>query len=71
MRDRLPIGVIGVGALGTHHARHLAALPDAALVGVHDIDHARGSLELGIALNRLSFSPSPQRNPKFWRRHNS
>jgi predicted dehydrogenase len=43
MRDRLPIGVIGVGALGTHHARHLAALPDAALVGVHDIDHARGS----------------------------
>ena len=25
----LPIGVVGVGALGRHHARHLAALPEA------------------------------------------
>jgi predicted dehydrogenase len=39
---RLPVGVIGVGALGRHHARHLAASPLATLVGVHDIDAAQG-----------------------------
>ncbi|MEZ4584896.1 MAG: Gfo/Idh/MocA family oxidoreductase [Gemmatimonadales bacterium] len=39
---RLPVGVIGVGALGQHHARHLARSEDAELVGVHDIDPARG-----------------------------
>ena len=39
---RLPVGVIGVGALGQHHARHLAASPHAALVGVHDVDPVRG-----------------------------
>jgi predicted dehydrogenase len=38
---RLPIGVIGVGALGRHHARHLAALPEAELVGIFDVDLAR------------------------------
>ena len=41
MKARLPIGVIGVGALGTHHARHLAGLPDVELVGIYDIDHPR------------------------------
>jgi predicted dehydrogenase len=39
----LPVGVIGVGALGRHHARHLAALPEARLVGVCDIDTERGA----------------------------
>jgi predicted dehydrogenase len=39
---RLPVGVIGVGALGRHHARHLAASPSAVLVGVHDIDPVQG-----------------------------
>lgn len=34
---KLRIGVIGVGALGWHHARHLATLPEAELVGVYDI----------------------------------
>jgi predicted dehydrogenase len=38
---RLPIGVIGVGALGRHHARHLAALPEADLVGIFDVDRTR------------------------------
>jgi predicted dehydrogenase len=38
----LPIGVIGVGALGRHHARHLAASPEAMLVGVFDTDRVRG-----------------------------
>lgn len=39
---RLPVGVIGVGALGRHHARHLALSEEADLIGVHDIDEARG-----------------------------
>ncbi len=39
----LPVGVIGVGSLGRHHARHLARSTDARLVGVHDIDQARGA----------------------------
>lgn len=39
----VPVGVIGVGALGWHHARHLAAMPGAELVGLYDIrpDRAR------------------------------
>jgi predicted dehydrogenase len=43
----LPVGVIGVGALGRHHARHLAQLPDARLVGVCDIDAERGARVAG------------------------
>jgi predicted dehydrogenase len=40
---RLPVGVIGVGALGRHHARHLAGLDGARLVGVCDIDTVRAA----------------------------
>jgi len=36
--SRVKVGVIGVGALGAHHARILARLPGARLVGVYDID---------------------------------
>lgn len=43
MSRRLPIGVVGVGALGRHHARHLAALDEAELVGVCDLDPARAA----------------------------
>jgi predicted dehydrogenase len=41
--SRLRMAVIGVGSLGQHHARILAAMPHAALVGVVDIkpDRAR------------------------------
>jgi len=35
------VGVIGVGALGQHHARVYASLPKARLVGVHDADPSR------------------------------
>jgi predicted dehydrogenase len=35
------VGVMGVGALGQHHARIYAELPDARLVGVHDANAAR------------------------------
>ncbi|MGH7559499.1 MAG: Gfo/Idh/MocA family protein [Gemmatimonadales bacterium] len=41
MSAPLPVGVIGVGVLGRHHARHLAGNGAARLVGVHDIDRER------------------------------
>lgn len=37
MSTRARLGVIGVGALGWHHARHLAAMPEVELVGIYDI----------------------------------
>lgn len=43
MTPPLPIGVVGVGALGRHHARHLATLDEAHLVGVYDLDPATGA----------------------------
>ncbi|MFL5493984.1 MAG: Gfo/Idh/MocA family oxidoreductase [Gemmatimonadales bacterium] len=43
MSAPLPVGVVGVGALGRHHARHLAQLPGVCLVGVCDIDADRGT----------------------------
>lgn len=43
MKARLPVGVIGVGALGQHHARHLAGLDDVRLVGVYDTDPSRAA----------------------------
>ncbi len=41
MSSPLPIGVVGVGALGRHHARHLSTLPGVRLVGVHDTHPGR------------------------------
>ena len=44
MADRVVrAGVVGVGALGRHHARVWADLPGAILVGVHDSDDVRAS----------------------------
>jgi predicted dehydrogenase len=40
---RLRAGVVGVGALGRHHARVWASLPGAELVGVHDLDAGRAA----------------------------
>jgi predicted dehydrogenase len=39
----LPVGVVGVGSLGCHHARLYASLPDARLVGVFDIRAERAA----------------------------
>lgn len=36
--DKVRVGVVGVGALGQHHARNYSELPDCELVGVADID---------------------------------
>jgi predicted dehydrogenase len=41
--ETVRVGVIGVGALGRHHARVWAGLPGATLVGVHDTDEGRAS----------------------------
>ena len=38
---RLPVGVIGVGHLGQHHARLYASLPGSTLVGIVDADSRR------------------------------
>ncbi len=43
MSARLPIGVVGVGSLGMHHARHLATFPEVELIGVYDEAPARAS----------------------------
>ena len=50
MSAPLPIGVIGVGALGRHHARHFASLEGVRLVGVYDANPetaARVAAEVG------------------------
>ncbi len=41
---RLRAGVVGVGHLGQHHARHYASLPGAVLVGVFDVEPSRAKL---------------------------
>jgi len=43
----LRVGVVGVGALGQHHARVYAELPEARLVGVVDRDAARAEAVAG------------------------
>ena len=47
--NKLRMAVIGVGALGRHHARILAELPDVELVGVVDINEARAR-EIGATV---------------------
>lgn len=56
---RLPVGVIGVGALGRHHARHLAGFEDAELVGVHDINPLRGEEVAASVGTRFFADPDP------------
>ena len=36
--NRLKVAVVGVGALGRHHARILAGMPDVELIGVADLN---------------------------------
>jgi predicted dehydrogenase len=51
-RARVPVGVVGVGSLGFHHARILAGLEDGAeMVGIHDADPERAAAvaeQLGV-----------------------
>jgi predicted dehydrogenase len=43
MPERLRVAVIGIGHLGRHHARILAAMEDASLVAVVDTNHERAA----------------------------
>ena len=51
MSALLKVGVIGTGALGYHHLRHLRTLPGAEVRGFHELNPARAaavSQELGV-----------------------
>ncbi|WP_178915291.1 Gfo/Idh/MocA family protein [Natronomonas gomsonensis] len=39
----IPVGVVGVGSMGRHHARVYRELPGAELVGIHDADEKRAA----------------------------
>ena len=39
--ETLKIGIVGAGRLGTYHARCLKSIPDATLIGIHDVDLPR------------------------------
>jgi predicted dehydrogenase len=53
------VAVIGVGALGRHHARILAQLPDVELTGVVDINEARAR-EIGALVNAQAFTSAAE-----------
>ncbi|MEO8090362.1 MAG: Gfo/Idh/MocA family oxidoreductase [Gemmatimonadales bacterium] len=59
MTARLPVGVLGVGALGQHHARHLAGLDGVRLVGVYDMDRARAT-KIAKELSTVAFADMDQ-----------
>lgn len=50
----LRVGVIGVGAMGRHHARILSTMPGAELVGLHNQDAGRGA-EIAAAAGTRSY----------------
>jgi predicted dehydrogenase len=52
------VGVVGVGALGRHHARHLAGMHGAELVGVYDANIGRAA-EIAAACNCRAFASLP------------
>jgi len=55
MSDRLRVGVVGVGHLGQHHARILAAMPDVELAAVVDIKPERAE-EIGAKYGVPAFT---------------
>jgi predicted dehydrogenase len=57
--DKIRVGVVGVGALGQHHARVYASLPDATLVGVADTRPGRAE-EIAGPLGTQAFSDHRQ-----------
>ncbi len=52
---KIRVGVVGVGALGQHHARVYASLPNVELAGVVDVLASRAE-EVGGALKTRAFS---------------
>jgi predicted dehydrogenase len=57
--DKVRVGVVGVGALGQHHARVYASLPEATLVGVVDPFPGR-AVEVAGPLGTSAFSSFPE-----------
>ena len=55
MSAALPVGVIGVGSLGRHHARHLATFHGVELIGVYDLDQGRAA-EVAAEVGTRAFS---------------
>jgi predicted dehydrogenase len=53
--DKVRVGVVGVGALGRHHARVYASLPEAVLIGVVDTHPGRAE-EVAAPLQTQAFS---------------
>jgi predicted dehydrogenase len=53
--SRLRLAVVGVGSVGRHHARILAAMPDVDLVGVADIKPERAQ-EVAANYNTAAFT---------------
>ena len=53
--SRIPFGVIGVGHLGSIHARLASSLPELDLVGVYDLDDSR-SKQVAAACKCRAFS---------------
>jgi predicted dehydrogenase len=58
MSKGLPVGVVGVGALGRHHARHLAGMHGTDLVGVYDTNLGRAA-EVAAACGCRAFTSLP------------
>jgi predicted dehydrogenase len=57
--DKIRVGVVGVGALGQHHARVYASLPDTELVGVVDSFPGRAE-QIAGPLGAKVFSSYPE-----------
>ena len=53
--DKIKVGVVGVGALGQHHARVYASLQNASLVGVVDVRKGRAE-EIAGSLGTQAFN---------------
>ncbi len=53
--DKIRVGVVGVGALGQHHARVYASMPNVVLAGVVDAIPGRAE-EVGAQLNARAFA---------------
>lgn len=49
------VGVIGVGHLGQHHAKHFSTLENAKLCGIYDLDTAR-SEEIAKKYNTIAYN---------------
>ena len=54
--QKISIGVIGVGHLGQHHAKHYSNMNHIHLLGVHDTDSVRGK-KIANTYNTKYFTP--------------